>query len=88
MRFINAHGTPAEIRDARGEHVLLLDDPLDCAPAAKAMLPYLGWGAQGDIVTLKYVDMVACVGRFLGKRDGGSASLLDSMAHRRMQQVW
>ena len=65
MRFINAHGSPADIRDARGEHVLLLDDPLDCAPAAKAMLPFLGWGAQGDIVTLKYVDMVACVGRFL-----------------------
>ena len=65
MRFINANGTPAEIRNARGEHLLLLDEPLDCAPAAKAMMPYLGWGAQGDIITLKYVDAIACVGRFL-----------------------
>ena len=72
MRFTIATGTPAEQRDARGAHVLMLDSPLDLAPAVKDFMPYLDWGDQGGVTTLSYEDTMACIGRFLkteGHRD-------------------
>ena len=72
MRFTIANGTAAEIRNARVAHVLVLDNPLDLAPAVKAMMPYLDWGVLGGVTTLSYEDAMLCVGRFLktaGRRD-------------------
>ena len=65
MRFTTAHGTPAEQRNARGAHILLLDSPLDLSPAVKDFMPYLDWGDQGGVTTLSYEDTMACIGRFL-----------------------